>query len=155
MTEAATTRHVSRLAALLLILAVACTVEPRRPGTLLVTNATCVPGPCVAVEVVAYPQNQPGVPVPWGIVLGTVAAPSACLSFSAADTFFVIHEGTNDTSKTIWTPVIPVALGGLLPGANWFLSGPSTAEFVPTSASGWSVSLPGDTLVRSAQACTP
>jgi hypothetical protein len=150
-------RYVSQLAAPLLLLSIACTSteEPRHPGTLLVTNATCVPGPCVSVGVVAYPQNHPGVPVPWGIVLGTVAAPSACLSFPAADTFFVVSAATNDTSKTIWTPVIPVALGGLLPGANRFFSGPSTAEFLPTSATGWTVSLPGDTLAHTSGPCTP
>jgi len=150
-------RYVSQLAAPLLLLSIACrsTEEPRHPGTLLVTNATCVPGPCVSVYVVAYPQNQPGVPIPWHITLGTVAAPSACLSFPAADTFFVVSAATNDTSKTIWTPAIPVALGGLLSPADLWTAGPSTAEFLPTSATGWSVSLPGDTLAHTSEPCAP
>jgi hypothetical protein len=34
-------------------------------------------------------------------------------------------------------------------------AGPSTAEFLPTSATGWSVSLPGDTLAHTSEPCAP
>lgn len=148
-------RYVYRLAVLLLVLSVACRspVGFRHHGTLLVSNATCVLGRCASVEVDVYPQNQPGTPGGfWRISLGTVTGSSACLYFDPADTFLVI--GPTDTTKFVWTPGDSAEMGGLMAGADPFMALPSTAEFVPTSAPGWSVSLPGDTLAHPSQPCT-
>ena len=59
---------------LLIAGAPACSVfdEAPRPVSLLVTNATCNPGPCTAIRVLAFPDDQPRTPGGlWSLDLGT------------------------------------------------------------------------------------
>jgi len=135
---------------LVLLAGVACSSVEPKPGTLLVDNATCVPGPCASVEVLVYPSSQPTTPGGmWSISLGTVTGPSACLTFPASATFRV-----NGTVTNSWTPGDPAELGGLLPEDSRIQSVPTTAEFVPTAASGWSITLPADTPAHPGPACS-
>lgn len=136
---------------LVLLAGIACSSVEPKPGTVLVHNATCVPGPCASVEVLVYPSSQPRTPGGmWSISLGTVTGPSACLTFPASATFRV-----NGTVTNSWTPGDSAELGGLLPEDSRIQSSPTTAEFVPASETGWSVTLPGDTLAHPGQACSP
>jgi hypothetical protein len=116
------------------------------PPTLLVTNATCNPGPCVPFEVRAFiPQwRVPGQP-PAGVpFMGSVTSRVVCLRFPVADTFRTIavnSVGTPiDTALTVWTADSAVVLFA----ATSPMSGlGETTEFVPASSAGWSVTLPG------------
>jgi hypothetical protein len=151
-------RYVYQLAAPLLLVSIACrsTEEPRHPGTLLVTNATCVPGPCDSVDVLLYPPRFLATPAgPVSFLVGTVTGSSACLHFPLADTSLVISW---DTTRSVWTPADPTGLAGLVRGSctsfacySWIVP---TASFLPTSAAGWSVSLPADTLAHPSEPCT-
>ena len=110
--------------------------SPAGPGpTLLVTNATCSPGPCVPFEVRAgiprftVPQPSGGV-----VSLGWVDSTTACLRFPASWTLTVIGPG-GDTTKITWRPSDSIWL--IVPRlAN------STVDFVPASAPGWSITFP-------------
>jgi hypothetical protein len=139
------------------LLAVACSTEPKRvPPTLLVTNASCLLGSCVPMHVLAFPQNQPATPGGlWSIDLGLLATPGVCLTFPPADTFRIWEQGSSDTTKITWTPADSLELGSLGLQGDRFTVLPSTSEFVPASAAGWTVSMPGGTRASPAPPCTP
>jgi hypothetical protein len=142
---------------LILVLgAVACssTTGPRSGVTLLVVNGTCTVGPCPSLHVLGYPQNQPNTPGGlWRFELGVLAAPSACLTFPRSATFRII--GPSDTTIITWTSADSMELGSLDSLAFPFAALPSTGEFVPASAPGWTVTLPGGTRASPTQPCTP
>jgi hypothetical protein len=122
--------------------------------TLRVTNATCAPGPCAPVQVRAFPGNQPRTPGGlWSLEVGTVDGPAACLMLPANGSFRVTDAGTGETTTWTWTQDDPVALGALEPGTSVLMAAPSTGAFVPTRASGWTVTLPGGTDLAPAGAC--
>ncbi len=142
------------LPALLLALACSSSTEPQGPVTLFVTNATCDPGPCEALSVRGFPEEQPVTPGGlWSIEVGTVAAPFACLTLPRSGEFHVSGPGT--TTTYTWTLADPMALGTVAAGASALMATPSTTEFVAASAAGWRVTLPGGTTVTADVACTP
>jgi len=136
--------------------AIACSssVEPSQSVTLQVTNQTCSPGPCAPLQILAFPSNQPKTPGGfWSLDLGVVTAASACLTIPANATFRV--SGSGATTTYTWTSAIPLSVGTLLPAEPRLQARPSTGTFVPGSAPGWSVTLPGDSRPTPSGACTP
>ena len=134
------------------------------PITLLVTNGTCDSGPCVPLGIHGETDvfNVPG---DMTVGIGHVDSASACLTFPASKTLYVIDAGTNDTTATTWTPADTISLfaadersvpweGGLLQ---------ITDRFVPATSTGWEVTFsyhaggPGEhpTAVVPAQPCSP
>lgn len=127
---------------------VACTstTEPQAPVTLLVTNATCNAGECSSIEIRGFPANQPSTPGGmWSVALGATNKPAVCITFPSADTFRVTNAGTGKTTMLVWTTDDEMALGTLEPGKPSFAAVPSTGDFVPGSADGWRIALPGGT----------
>lgn len=142
----------STLPALLVVFACTCPTEPTEPGpsvALLVTNETCGSEQCSSFQVRGFWTHQP-VYTPggrWSMDLGTVSTGSACLILPGADTFRV-----NETAY-VWTSRDSLSLG-IMPPGTWQAHGsPSTSAFVPANSSGWSVTLPGGTVVTPAHAC--
>ena len=129
--------------------------EPARPVTLLVTNTTCTPGPCVPLRILAFPDNQPRTPGGlWRIELGVVSTASACVTIPASAEFRVTGP-PEGTTVWHWSTRNGVSLGGLLPGEFGPMAVPSTSSFVPMSESGWSVTLPDGKHAAEATACSP
>ena len=140
----------STLPALLVVFACTSPAEPEPPpsATLLVTNATCDPGPCSSFQVLGFPSIQfSGPGGPWSLDLGTLSTESACLTLPSADTFQV------STTPYSWTSHDSLSLGILEPGQHATHASPSTSEFVPANSAGWSVTLPGGTAVTPADVC--
>lgn len=144
-------------ASLLLLAACSSSVEPRSDITLLITNGTCMPGPCSSQEVLAFPSNQPNTPGgSWSLDLGTMSAPRLCITIPASATFSVTSlnaDGSADTTKFIWSTELPVTLGVQTPATSRILASPSTSRFVPATAAGWSITLPGSSQVVPASTC--
>jgi hypothetical protein len=115
--------------------------------SVLVTNYTCSAGHCDSIEVLAFPSNRPVTPGGlWNVSLGVVTTPTACLTLHAADTARVSGPDSTGTVKTtlyIWTPSLPVSIGWIRPGDGRLMASPITTDFVPVSAAGWTVTLPG------------
>jgi hypothetical protein len=152
-------RQVIRLA-LLPLAALSCSssLEPKDNITLLVKNGSCLPGPCTAQEVLAFPGNQPNTPGGhWSLDLGTMSGPDLCITIPASATFRVIGanaDGSADTAKFIWTTELPLALGVQVPAASRIFASPTTSEFVPATAAGWSITLPGGSQAVHATSCS-
>jgi hypothetical protein len=145
-----------KLGPILLLAASACssTTEPLPTVTLLVTNVTCNTGPCVPLQILGFPDNQPLTPGGlWSIDLGTVTGPSACLTLPASREFRVTNTGTGAVTTTSWTVADPLSLGSLTDPNERIRAQPSTHDFVPSSAAGWSVAFPGGSALVTAQAC--
>ena len=139
-----------------LFAAVSCSssLEPRSGVTLFVTNAACRFAPCPAQHILGFPSNQPLTPGGyWSLDLGTVTTPTACLTLPSSAHFYIIDAGTNDTTTITWTTAVGLSLGTLQPQESRLMASPSTSEFVPASASGWSVAFPGGTQVAPRGAC--
>lgn len=125
--------------------------------TILVTNATCQPGPCISFALGGNIDKFVPVPEAGLLTIGWVRSRSACLRIPAADTQTVVHvggAGQRDTLRTIWTLEDSLSLlatsGGGLVG--------STSHFVPAAAAGWSVTFDGSggvSPVLSSAPCTP
>src|SRR6266542_2360541 len=127
----------------LLFSAIACSSSVEPPPsvsvTLLVTNATCNPGPCTSLRVLAFPNNQPHTPGGlWSLDLGLIITPSACLTIPPVATFSVILAGSGATTTYAWASTDPVSLGTLQQSESAIQATPSTGAFVPMSTSGWS-----------------
>lgn len=123
--------------------------------TVLVTNSTCNPGPCTSVRILAFPddQHQPHTPGGlWSLDLGIVSTASACLNIPASAEFNV--TGPNGTTTYLWSTAHGLALGSLSPSQPALTAAPSTGRFVPASAAGWSVALPGSATPTPSTACT-
>lgn len=123
--------------------------------TILVTNSTCNPGPCTSVRVLAFPddQHQPHTPGGlWSLDLGIVSTASACLTIPAGAEFNV--TGPNGTTTFLWSTANGLALGSLSPSDAVLQATPSTGRFVPSSAAGWSVALPGIATPTPSTPCT-
>jgi hypothetical protein len=122
-------------------------------ATVFVTNSTSM-----QLDVRGYPNFQPPIPQPLGGVLhlGSVAArASAC--FQIPDTLFMfgLNVSTGQHDTLVWTSAERLTLTGIDP-TTILESGGQTADFVPSSSVGWSVTLP-DTGVgpAAAAACAP
>jgi hypothetical protein len=147
---------------LLLLGALACSspAGPRAGIALLVVNGTCQMGRCEPVHVLGFPGNQPHTPGGfWSLDLGLVIASSACLTLPPSATFNVIgvsDDGTRaDTTTYTWTTADPLSLGAQPARSSRLLAAPTTTAFVPASAAGWGITLPGGSEASPAQACTP
>lgn len=147
---------------LLLLLTLSCSsTGPGSSGTLptatlLVTNATCTAGQCAPLQVLGFPSNQPHTPGGfWSLDLGLVTGASACLTLPASGAFRVVDASTGRTTTYTWTVGDPLALSGEPAPADRIHAGPDTGPFVPVNAPGWSIVLPGGTVVSAAAACTP
>jgi hypothetical protein len=124
--------------------------------TVLVANATCNPGPCTPLRILAFPNNQPHTPGGfWSLDLGLVITPSACLTIPPAATFRVTDAGSGATTTYAWASTDSLSLGTLRPSASAIQATPSTAALVPMSAPGWSVALPSTSGPAPSGACTP
>jgi hypothetical protein len=131
------------------------TVQPRADVTLLITNGTCETGQCMPVQILGFPSNQPHTPGGfWSVDLGLVSAATACLTLPPSATFRVIDASTGATTTYTWTTAEGLSLGALQPPASRIQATPSTGEFVPASARGWSVTLPAGSQVSPRQACS-
>jgi len=142
----------------LLATALACS-SPDEPGsgiTLLVSNATCNAGQCETVRVYAFPDNQPLTPGGfWKLDLGTVSGESACLELPRSAKITVTGTSTIRYVTYEWTVDRLASLVGLLPSELAIPASPSTPQFVPATATGWSVTLPGGAAPAAADACVP
>ncbi|HSQ32045.1 MAG TPA: hypothetical protein VLN49_19445 [Gemmatimonadaceae bacterium] len=137
--------------------AIACSsaVDVPPSVTILVTNSTCSPGPCTSLRVLAFPddQHQPHTPGGlWSLDLGIVSTASACLTIPAGAEFNV--TGPNGTTTFLWSTANGLALGSLSPSDPVLQATPSTGRFVPSSAAGWSITLPGSSTPTPSGACT-
>ena len=135
---------------------VACEASsgPRRPVTLLVTNATCAADACQPFDVQGWiPKfNVPAQPIGGFLALGRVDGATACLTFPLSYTLTV--SGPADTTRMTWTPADSVTLNAL--GVPFSPLG-SSPEFVPGDAAGWRVTFPaagGPAELTAATACT-
>jgi hypothetical protein len=115
---------------------------------LLVTNATCDPGPCDALSIRGYgspftfPQPEGGT-----VMIGSVNAASACLTFPPSVTAMGLT----------WTPADAIEVTALDATVGYRYGG-QTTEFTPASAPGWSVTFPTSGVtaaVPGTKACTP
>lgn len=121
--------------------------------SLMVNNGTCTGGTCSAVDVLAFPKNQPHTPGGmWSIDLGTVSTATACLTLPASAQFVVAGPTTADTLT--WTLDDALALGSIPVGGSRLQATPSTGEFQPAVAAGWVATLPGSDLTADS-ACAP
>ena len=149
-------------AALLLpLLGVACSssVAPKPRATLLVTNATCAAGHCQSLDVLAFPSEQPETPAGlWSLDLGTFSAAQLCIEIPASARFTVSgpnSNGTTVTTITNWNAGDGLSLGLVTPPGTRFEASPSTPEFAPATAQGWTVTLPGTAAPVPSAPCTP
>jgi hypothetical protein len=141
---------------LLVIVACSSTVEPLSSVTLQVRNATCEPGPCQAIRVLAFPQNQPLTPAGlWSLDLGVVTGATACITLPPSAHFNVTDTGSGAVTVTTWTTGDSLSLGPWAPTGARFTASPTTPWFVAGNARSWSVTLPGNTAPLPAQGCTP
>lgn len=137
--------------------------EVTRPAamspTLLVTNGSCLGGHCDTIVVLGFPTDNPATPAGlWSIDFGRVTTPTACITLPPADTARVIgprNGGIVDTITYSWTPAKSLSIGSIAPSGNRFMALPTTAAFVPTSAAGWRVDLPGGRQAVADSACRP
>lgn len=131
-------------------------LAPRAGVTLLVTNASCVTGPCDSLTILAFPSNQPDTPGGlWSLDLGTMTTSQKCFVLQPSAHFYVISEPAADTTTFTWTTLMPLSLGALPPSASRLQAGPSTSAFIPANEAGWSITLPTDSLAKPSAACTP
>ena len=64
-------------------------------------------------------------------------------------------DGKTDTTTYTWTTAKSLSLGAQLQTSSRFQANPSTAAFVPASAAGWRISVPGGSQPTPTSACTP
>jgi hypothetical protein len=129
--------------------------ESPRGVPLLVTNTTCTPGPCQAIRIIAFPQNQPRTPGGfWSMNLGTVTGDSACFEIPPGTTFSITDASSGRTAVVRrWTTRDSLALGALVTSEPRFKEEPTTKWFVPQRARAWRIALPGDARPKPARAC--
>ena len=146
---------------LVLFATISCssTNEPRSGVTLLVTNGTCQGGHCDSLRVLGFPSNQPLTPGGfWSLDLGLITASEACFTLprtAAFHVFGVRPDGTMDTTTFTWTSAKSLALGAQPPSSSRFQANPSTPAFVPASAAGWQITVPGASQATPTSVCTP
>ena len=146
---------------LILFVIVSCSsaTEPRSGVTLLVTNGTCQGGQCDTLRVLGFPSNQPGTPGGlWSLDLGLVTTSQACLTLPPSAAFHVIGvrgDGAADTTTFTWTSAKSLSLGAQPPSSSRLQASPSTDPFVPASAAGWRITVPGGSQATPSSVCTP
>jgi len=144
-----------------LFLTVSCSgsIEPRSGVTLLVTNGRCQGGHCDSLQVLGFPSNQPLTPGGfWSLDLGLITASEACFTLPRTAAFHVIGvrvDGTRDTTTFTWTSAMSLALGAEPPSSFMLQARPTSAAFVPASAAGWQITVPGGSQATPSSACTP
>ena len=117
-------------------------VGPRSGVTLLVTNATCLAGPCDSLRVLAFPSDQPNNPAgPWSLDLGVITTSQECIVLPS--------------SALPWTNLVPLSLGAQPPSASLLFAFPTTTAFIPANAAGWSITFPRDSVATPSPSCTP
>lgn len=140
----------------LTLLACSSAVEPLPVVTLQVTNATCNPGPCQAIRVLAFPQNAPITPAGgWSLDLGVVTSATACIALPSVARFTVTDAGTGVVTTTTWTIEEPFALASWPPSGARFTAGPTTPAFVAANGRSWSATLPGTAAPVVTPGCVP
>jgi hypothetical protein len=123
-------------------------------ATLLVENTTCN-STRAPIQILGFPTNQPNTPGGmWSIEIGVLTTRSGCFTIPASSTFRIISNGVTENTFT-WTLLNPLALGTPVPPATALQAGPNTATFVPATAAGWKVSLPGGVGLSATEGCTP
>lgn len=119
--------------------------------TLLVTNATCQSGHCDSLEILAFPSNRPRTPGGlWSIDLGLMTGPQSCVTLPPSATFRVAGPDSTGVVRSVtytWTPALSLSLGAIAPADGRLDANPTTAEFLPASAAGWRVTLPGSQII--------
>ena len=130
------------------------TTAPGSGVTILVTNETCIAGPCPPLEIHGFvPKfSVPGQP-PWGFLdIGTVTAASTCLRLPASHTLTV--TGPNGAADLTWTVADPIILTAI--DRERALQG-TTDEFVPADAPGWTIGFGGSSqgTPTASSACNP
>jgi hypothetical protein len=146
----------------LAVTVVACgkeVVGPRSGVTLLVTNATCLTGPCDSLRVLAFPSDQPNTPGGyWSLDLGVMTTSQACFTLPPSAHFYVISEpvrSSADTTTFTWTSGMPLSLGAFSPSSSTIQASPTTTAFVPSNAAGWSITFPTGSQATPSSSCTP
>lgn len=136
-------------------LACSSSLEPRAGVTLHVLNGTCTPGPCMALEILGFPSNQPHTPGgSWWLNLGTMIGPEVCVVIPDTARFLVIGPNA-DTTKYVWTNAMALTLGAEVPEFLPPSAAPTTPSFVPALSSGWQITLPGQIRVNASADCKP
>ena len=133
------------------------------PSMLLVTNASCTPGPCTPQRILLFPTGGPNEPGGlWNLDLGLMTGASMCVTIPPKAKFYdiAVPNGGNtanggDTTTYIWTTFKPASVGAIDTSGSRFTASPSTSEFVPSSSRGWQVTLPAGNKAVEAPACTP
>lgn len=135
------------LTLLIALLLVACSSSPPPaplPGvTLTVENVTCDTA-CATIHVIAFPARQPAKPGwPWKFSIGALSTRYGCFTFPATDELVGVDATTpaSASQQFIWTMSDSLALGADGGGAVRLVA--STGAFVPATARGWLVKLPG------------
>jgi hypothetical protein len=152
-------------AALLLIAALSCSsiveppAQPRSGITLLVTNGTCLAGPCDSLRVLGFPSKQPPIPAGlWSLDLGIITTSEVCFTLPPSATFLIIgvrDDGTRDTTTYTWTSADSLALGAQPPSSFRWPASPSTTAFVPATEAGWRITFPTAEQPTPSSVCTP
>lgn len=135
--------------------------DPSSP-TLLVINATCDSGPCVAFQVRGWESIfvVPGQPPAGFVQVGEVTSATACLQFPDSVRFTgteVDSLGRVVRADTIyWTPANSIGLSALASGSGAFSPPFAFADsaIVPANAPGWRVTFPSGELAPAAP-CQP
>jgi hypothetical protein len=124
--------------------------------TMLVTNSSCTPGPCVPFDVRGFVPKfaVPGQPPSGFLLLGSVNSASVCLRIPSSVTLTVTEpEGTTITT---WTPDDAIVLSAV---RSLTTSLGSTGAFTPSGAAGWAVTFPSEAgsagLTAAASPCLP
>ena len=121
--------------------------------TVLVENTTC-DSVCTPIQVLAFPSTQPHTPGGlWSIEVGTLSTNVGCFVLPPKASFTI--SGPEGVERTLtWTIRDAVSLGSSPPGER-IRASPSTEEFVPTSAPGWTVRLPTRSALIATDKCSP
>jgi hypothetical protein len=159
--------------------------SPKAAPTVMVTNATCQPGPCKTLYLRAFIWGWAIPQPPTGIeLLGFVHGPATCLPFPPEWTLWVV-SGSDSTLLT-WKPnnasgifllAYDSAIGYGNPtlaqidssnNGDWPYDGTTvgsvgeSATFVPGNSAGWSITFPQKTQsgaatpgIEESEACTP
>ncbi len=122
--------------------------------TIRITNTTCASGTCTPLRVLAFPFTQPHTPGGyWSLDLGVIRTASACVTLPPSASFSVTDAGSGKVTTYSWTTSDGVSLGAIAESSSRIQASPSTNQFVPTNAAGWSVALPSESSVTSGSAC--
>ena len=122
--------------------------------TIQIQNATCETA-CASMRVAGLPTH-PAFSTPggaWNFTVATVTNSSTCIVLRDSAMFIVASTTSADTER--WSPRDSLALAVNIRGIEpWPPNAYVTNGFLPASAPGWTVTLPGGAVTPS-QPCTP